>query len=150
MGRVVKAAGIPDVKKVIDAMQNSPTAGYLRECSLHERILLAALLKCSRKSGVEDIKWSEVRLPFLKINRNKLSFQVLNQHYNYCMLLTGNESTRKPSPAEMELVLTSLVSSKAVLVEEGAIASRKDTGDKKVALAVEQTEVERCAGRYGR
>ena len=55
-----KAANIPDVKKVIDAMQNSPTAAYLRDCSLHERIMLAAMLKCTRKSGVEAVKWGEV------------------------------------------------------------------------------------------
>jgi origin recognition complex subunit 1 len=73
----------------------------------------------------------------------------LNQHYNYCSLLTGDESTRKPTLAEMDVILTSLVSSKAMLVEEGALASRKDKGEKKVALAIEQTEIERVLGDIG-
>ena len=46
-------------------MQNSPTAAYVRECSFHERMMLAALLKCIKREGVEEIKWSEVRLLFV-------------------------------------------------------------------------------------
>ena len=52
-----------EVKEVISAMQNSPTAGYLQELSLHERIMLAAVLKCVKKEGVEEVKWGDVR-PF--------------------------------------------------------------------------------------
>jgi hypothetical protein len=51
---------LPDVKKVIEAMQNSPTAAYLIGCSEHEKIMLAAVLKCIRKNGLETIKWGEV------------------------------------------------------------------------------------------
>ena len=52
-----------DVKAVIKEMQNSPTAAYLRELSFHERLMLAALVKCVRKEGVEEIKWADVRAP---------------------------------------------------------------------------------------
>lgn len=55
-----KTAGIDDVKEVIKVMQNSPTAAFLRELSLHERIMLAALVKCMKREGVEEIKWGEV------------------------------------------------------------------------------------------
>jgi hypothetical protein len=41
-------------------MQNSPTAAYLSECSLHERIMLAALIKCIKREGIEEIKWNAV------------------------------------------------------------------------------------------
>lgn len=43
-------------------MQNSPTAAFLRDCSFHERLMLAALLKCVKKEGVDEIKWSDVCL----------------------------------------------------------------------------------------
>ena len=60
-----RAARIEDVKEVIKEMQNSPTAAFLRELAFHERLMLAALVKCVRKEGVEEIKWSEVRVPLL-------------------------------------------------------------------------------------
>ena len=53
-------AGVRDVKEVIQAMQNSPTAAYLCECSLHERMMLASLIKCIKREGVEEIQWIEV------------------------------------------------------------------------------------------
>jgi len=55
-----KTAGMREVKEVISAMQNSPTAGYLQELSLHERIMLASVLKCVKREGVEEIKWGDV------------------------------------------------------------------------------------------
>lgn len=56
---------IVHVKQVIDSMQNSPTAAFLRDCSLHERILLAALLKCIKRTGVDEIAWSDVSFAFV-------------------------------------------------------------------------------------
>lgn len=55
-----KAARTDDVRNVIVQMQNSPTAAFLKDCSLHERIMLAALLKCVKRDGVEEIKWDDV------------------------------------------------------------------------------------------
>lgn len=54
-----------DVKEVIKVMQNSPTAAYIRDCSLHERIMLAAVLKCIKKEGVEEVKWGDVSVLIL-------------------------------------------------------------------------------------
>lgn len=56
-----------DVKEVIKVMQNSPTAAYLRECSLHERMMLAALLKVIRREGVEEVRWGDVRTCFILV-----------------------------------------------------------------------------------
>ena len=56
-----RMARTDDVKEVIKSMQNSPTAAYLRELSFHERLMLAALLKCIKREGVEEIKWGDVR-----------------------------------------------------------------------------------------
>ena len=64
-----RPARIEDVKDVIREMQNSPTAAFLRELSFHERLMLAALVKCVRKEGVEEIRWAEVRFrPFLALS----------------------------------------------------------------------------------
>jgi origin recognition complex subunit 1 len=55
-----RTARTEDVKEVIKVLQNSPTAAYLQDCTLHERIMLASLLKCMKREGVEEIKWGEV------------------------------------------------------------------------------------------
>lgn len=54
------AVKISHVKQVIEAMQSSPTAAYLRDCSLHEKIMLASLLKCVKRAGVDEIRWGDV------------------------------------------------------------------------------------------
>jgi origin recognition complex subunit 1 len=59
-----RAARLVDVRSVIAVLQNSPTAAYVRECALHERLMLAALLKCARRAGVEEVPWGEVRAVF--------------------------------------------------------------------------------------
>jgi origin recognition complex subunit 1 len=55
-----RTAKTDDVREVIKMMQNSPTAAYLRECSLHERIMLAALVKVIKREGVEEVRWGDV------------------------------------------------------------------------------------------
>lgn len=57
-------AKAPHVKEVVQTMQNSPTAAYLRDLSLHERLMLTSLLKCIKREGVEEIKWCEVSFFF--------------------------------------------------------------------------------------
>lgn len=67
-----KTAKTEDVKDVIKVMQNSPTAAYIRDCSLHERMMLAAILKCIRREGVEEVKWGDVsaKFEFHSVNAN--------------------------------------------------------------------------------
>lgn len=55
-----RTAKTDDVKEVIKVMQNSPTAAYLRDCSLHERMMLAALLKVIKREGIEEVRWADV------------------------------------------------------------------------------------------
>lgn len=50
---------------------------------------------------------------------------------------------------ELSLVLDSLLASHAMLIEDGAIASKKAEGERKVILNIEQTEVERVLGELG-
>ena len=57
-----RTARTEDVKEVIKEMQNSPIAAYLRELTFHERLMLAAMLKCMKKEGVDQIRWGDVSL----------------------------------------------------------------------------------------
>ncbi|KAG8214077.1 P-loop containing nucleoside triphosphate hydrolase protein [Butyriboletus roseoflavus] len=128
-----KTAGAEDVMEVIKVMQNSPTAAFLKELSLHERIMLAALVKCMKREGVEEIKWGEVE----------------RQHLIYVESLGEGVSTRAPTLGELTFVLDSLLASRAMLMEDGFTAARKPVGERKVILNLEQAEVERILGDVG-
>ncbi|KAI5120698.1 hypothetical protein M0805_007661 [Coniferiporia weirii] len=138
-----RAARLQDVKEVITLMQSSHTAAFLSDCSLHERIMLAALLKCVRREGVDEVRWDDLQ----------------RQHLLYTDLLTNaGDSTRKPSPSELRLVLDSLLASHAVLAEDtlsrgtgagAAGAGRRAEGERRVVLNVEQGEVQRVLGDMG-
>ena len=150
-----KTAGMREVKEVISAMQNSPTAGYLQELSLHERIMLAAVLKCVKKEGVEEVKWGDVR-PISDVEFRRMLIhslfvcQVQHQHVIYTSILTGDDDpTRKPTFAELNEVLDSLIASRAMLIEDGAAAQRKPAGERKLVLNLEQIEVERVLSEIG-
>ena len=149
-----KTAGTMEVKEVISAMQNSPTAGYLQELSLHERIMLAAVLKCVKKEGVEEVKWGDVSHSFTRfgmlVHSSLFVVQVQHQHVIYTSILTGDDDpTRKPTFAELNGVLDSLIASRAILIEDGAAAQRKPAGERKVVLNLEQIEVERVLSEIG-
>ena len=51
----------PHIKEVVQVMQNTPTAAYLRELSFHERVMLTSLVKCMKRDGVNEISWGDVR-----------------------------------------------------------------------------------------
>ena len=151
-----KTAGMREVKEVISAMQNSPTAGYLQELSLHERIMLASVLKCVKREGVEEVKWGDVSdpsSPRLGLDPCLLFIlydQVQHQHVIYTSILTGDDDpTRKPTFAELDGVLDSLIASRAMLIEDGAAAQRKSASERKVVLNLEQIEVERVLSEIG-
>ena len=57
-----RVAAQGEINEVMKAMQNSPIAAYLRDLSFHERVMLASLVKCVKREGVEEIKWGEVSL----------------------------------------------------------------------------------------
>jgi origin recognition complex subunit 1 len=63
-----RTAGIPDVMQVISLTQNTPTAGYVAQCSFHEKVMLAAALMEVRWTGVEEFTWSKV--PILYTHRD--------------------------------------------------------------------------------
>ncbi len=76
-------------------MQNSPTAVYLAGTSLHERIMLASLLKCVKRDGVEEVKWGEVsdlafRL-FRTLNRAQIRFNINISYTRMCSQVTETQ-----------------------------------------------------------
>ena len=76
--------------------------------------------------------------------------QVQHQHVIYTSILTGDDDpTRKPTFAELNGVLDSLIASRAMLIEDGAAAQRKPAGERKVVLNLEQIEVERVLSEIG-
>ena len=76
-------------KGVIPSLQNSPTTVFLRSLSLHERILLAALLRCAHHTGICEIPWVDVS----------------HQHYLYA----GEFVYSALLPRELEGVLDALL-----------------------------------------
>ncbi|KAI0260462.1 P-loop containing nucleoside triphosphate hydrolase protein [Gloeopeniophorella convolvens] len=116
-----RAARTDDVKDVIRELQNSPTAALLRSLSLHERVLLAALLKCVRRTGVDEIPWADLQ----------------HQHHLYC----GSLADRAPVARELEGVLDALLAARVVLSEA--------RGARRIVLNLEQTEAERVLGEVG-
>ena len=117
-GRVART---DDVKDVIRELQNSPTAAILRALSLHERILLVALLKCVRRTGVSEIPWADVS----------------RQHH----LCAGVFADSAPLPRELEGVLDALLAARVLLSEV--------RGARRIVLNLEQAEVERILGEIG-
>ena len=110
-----------DVKDVIRNPQNSPTSAFPRSLSLHERILLAALLRCMRRAGVGEIPWADVS----------------HQHTLY----SGVFADSVPVQRELEGVLDALLAARVVLSEA--------RGARRVMLNLEQVEVERVLGEVG-
>ncbi|KAF9260238.1 P-loop containing nucleoside triphosphate hydrolase protein [Marasmius fiardii PR-910] len=130
-GRTAKS---PDILAVMQMMQNSPTAAYLRECSLHERIMLASLVKCIKREGVPAVNLGDVQY----------------QHLIYVDSLTSEDDPRRrPTLSELDIVLQSLIGTRAMLLEDGAAAMRKPEGERKVALNLDQSEVERVLSDVG-
>jgi len=54
-----RPATIADVMHVISLTQNTPTAGYVAQCSFHEKAMLAAALVEVRWTGVEEFTWAK-------------------------------------------------------------------------------------------
>ncbi|EKM58737.1 uncharacterized protein PHACADRAFT_207509 [Phanerochaete carnosa HHB-10118-sp] len=129
-----RTARTDDVKQVIRDMQNSPTAAYLRELSFHERLLLAAILRCVRREGVDEVRWADIQ----------------HQHLLHVPVLAGvADATNRPTREELLMVLESLAASRAVLCEDGPQATRKSEDDRRVMLNLESSEVERVLGEVG-
>jgi origin recognition complex subunit 1 len=65
------------------------------------------------------------------------------------VLPAHDEPTRKPTNGELLIVLDSLVASRAILLEDGVVVSRKPEGERRVLLNLDQGEVERVLSEEG-
>ena len=54
-------------------------------------------------------------------------------------VLTSDDSKRKLTPTELQLVLESLAASRSILVENGRAVARKHKGEKDVLLNLQQS-----------
>ncbi|CEL60878.1 Origin recognition complex subunit 1 OS=Schizosaccharomyces pombe (strain 972 / ATCC 24843) GN=orc1 PE=1 SV=1 [Rhizoctonia solani AG-1 IB] len=119
---------IQDVVEVIKSMDKSSTADYIRDCSFHERLLLASMVSRMRRAGVDSVKWDDV----------------ITYHMSQSVML----GKHKPTRTELRAVLDSLVLSRAVIAED---SSQVAEGDRLVALKLERDAVERvlCADDLG-
>ncbi|KAG9089988.1 Origin recognition complex, subunit 1 [Ceratobasidium sp. 370] len=123
-----RVVSVPDVMEVIKSMDKSSTADYIRDCSFHERLLLASMISRMRRAGVDSVKWDDVT----------------TYHMSQSVML----GKHKPTRTELRAVLDSLVVSRAVVAED--IGYRAE-GERLVALKLERDAVERilCADDLG-
>ncbi|KAF7424044.1 Origin recognition complex, subunit 1 [Pleurotus ostreatus] len=141
-----KPVTVSDVKQTLQTilMQTntnySITSSFIRDCSLHERIMLAAIVKCVKREGVEEIKWGEIQ----------------HQHLAYASILPAHDEPKnKPSAYDLTLILDSLASSHALIVENPSGGAKGRGGGKvgeeerRVMLNLEQVEVQRVLGDVG-
>ena len=76
--------------------------------------------------------------------------QIQYQHCLYQAGLAGDDdSTRNPTPSEFRYILDSLLASRALLIEDGALSLKKPDGERRLILNLEQAEVERVLGDVG-
>ncbi|KIO15489.1 hypothetical protein M407DRAFT_247219 [Tulasnella calospora MUT 4182] len=123
-----------DMTEVIKAMQNSPNAAFVRECSFVERVVLAAIIKCVKREGVSEVRWGGV---------TKQCMVLFDQ-------LREDLTLTKPTHERLRFVLQSLVASKAIILESGAAADRKDISDRLAMLNMETGEVVRALSDVGK
>ncbi|EIW84536.1 P-loop containing nucleoside triphosphate hydrolase protein [Coniophora puteana RWD-64-598 SS2] len=130
-----RCASMNDITEVVKAMQGSATALWMKGCSLHERLVLAAIVRVVKNEGVEEVPWAEVR----------------RQHALYVdALIADNEPAYKPSAGELGIVLDGLLATRAVLLEDEAPGGVfRAMGERRVVLNIEQGEVERVLGDVG-
>ena len=68
----------------------------------------------------------------------------------YTSVLAGDKSpAQNPTPHELSCVFDSLLASRALLIEEGAMAAKKRSDERKIVLNLEQAEVERVLSEVG-
>ncbi|KAF8757033.1 P-loop containing nucleoside triphosphate hydrolase protein [Rhizoctonia solani] len=141
-----RTVAIQDVVEVIKSMDKSSTADYIRDCSFHERLLLASMISRMRRAGVDSVKWDDVsrKSHLITLVLTHEPHQVITYHMSQSVML----GKHKPTRTELRMILDSLVLSRAVIAEDSAQVAE---GDRLVALKLERDAVERilCADDLG-
>ncbi|CED85291.1 Origin recognition complex, subunit 1, and related proteins [Phaffia rhodozyma] len=108
-----KPVRIKQISAVLAEMSKNPTAQFVRNCSLFEKVMLAAVVRCTRRLGVGEIEWGRLK-------------------YNHSLILSSLTSlppskTRLTS-SEYLSILTSLSSSYALDVASSTIGQGSGLG----------------------
>ncbi|KAJ9123931.1 hypothetical protein QFC22_000722 [Naganishia vaughanmartiniae] len=117
-----KPVTIKDMAAVLKAMTSSPVAMFVKQCSLHQKMMLAAMLRCIRREGLSEISWRSVRA----------------DHDNLIRAIC--DSNEILSDAELGLVFSSLVASHALTCTNERYKAMED---RKVAMGLDGNEVGR-------
>lgn len=117
-----------DMVQVLNAMSSSPVSMYLKTCSVQQKMLLAALVRCVRREGVPEITWRALRQDHDALTR---------------ALLETNDLL---SDAELGLVRSSLVATHALTAAPDNYRSMED---RRLALGMEIGEVGRVLMNEG-
>lgn len=117
-----KPVTIREMSAVLRAMTSSPIALYIKQCSLHQKMMLAAMLRCVRREGVSEIPWRSVRA----------------DHDNLIRAICDSNDIL--NNAELSLVFSSLIASHALTCSH---ERHKHMDDRKVAMGMDSNEVGR-------
>ncbi|KAK8854793.1 hypothetical protein IAR55_003532 [Kwoniella newhampshirensis] len=126
-----------EMHAVLQAMSSSPVAKFIGGCSIQQKMMLAALVRCVRREGIPEIAWRNVRSDHDALTRSLL-FDPAGH--------PGTQGDVLLSNSELALVLSSLTSSHALV---SSMEGYKGTDERKVALGMEVGEVGRVLMNEG-
>jgi origin recognition complex subunit 1 len=134
---------IREMQAVLALMSSSPVSLFLKQCSVQQKVVMAAVLRCVRREGIPEISWRSVsRSPrCCTVNANR---KIRNDTDALTRSLL--DSAELLSSAELALVLASLTASHAVTYQYD---STKALDDRKLALGMESGEVGRVLMNEG-
>ncbi|WVQ74926.1 hypothetical protein IAR50_004534 [Cryptococcus sp. DSM 104548] len=116
---------------VLIIMSSSPTAKYIQACSLQQKVMLAAVVRCVMRQGLSEVSWKSVKDDHDALTRNLLADST-----------TGEAGVAADSAllsnAELAMVLSGLTSSHALLYSTD---TSKGLDERKIALGMEVKEV---------
>jgi origin recognition complex subunit 1 len=126
---------VKDMQNVLKALTSSPVALFIKQCSLYEKIMLAAVLRCVRREGVPEISWLNVGRPMpagpLFVLSDALKLQVCRDHDN--LIKSMFDTPTMLSNAELQLVFSSLLATRTLTYSN---EKYKVMNDRKLALGL--------------
>ncbi|WVR00003.1 hypothetical protein IAU59_007145 [Kwoniella sp. CBS 9459] len=135
-----------EMMAVLQAMSASPVSKFISSCSIHQKMMLAALVRCIRREGIPEISWRSLRNDHDALCRSLL-FDLENVAAAAAAAASKSGGTGEDallSCSELALVFSSLLASHALVSAAGTVGGGTGAGDdKKVALGMEVGEVGR-------
>ncbi|WVF72804.1 hypothetical protein IAT40_007622 [Kwoniella sp. CBS 6097] len=134
-----------EMMAVLQAMSASPVSKFITSCSIHQKMMLAALVRCIRREGIPEIAWGSLR------NDHDALCRSLLFDLEHAASRGGNGGEEALlSTSELALVFSSLLASHALVSTDHKTSAGGGAGgwggggdDKKVALGMEVGEVGR-------